>query len=139
MEGCIFCRIAKGEMPCNKIYEDDDVIAFLDINPINEGHTLVVPKKHFDKFSETDDQELEILIKAVKKIANAIKVAMNADGYNIGVNNERVAGQLVYHVHFHIIPRFDGDALENWKGKNVSSNELKQTCEEIKKVISFSY
>ena len=68
MEGCIFCRIAKGEIPCNKIYEDNDVIAFLDINPINEGHTLVVPKKHCDKFSETDDEELGILIKAVKKI-----------------------------------------------------------------------
>ena len=98
MEGCIFCRIAKGEIPCNKIYEDNDVIAFLDINPINEGHTLVVPKKHCDKFSETDDEELGILIKAVKKIANTIKKAISADGYNIGVNNERLAGQLVYHV-----------------------------------------
>ncbi|HLD16058.1 MAG TPA: HIT family protein [Candidatus Nanoarchaeia archaeon] len=133
MEGCIFCRIAKGEIPCNKIYEDNDVIAFLDINPINEGHTLVVPKKHCDKFSETDDEELGILIKAVKKIANTIKKAISADGYNIGVNNERLAGQLVYHVHVHIIPRFSGDGLEHWKGKKVSSAELKQTSEEIRK------
>ena len=133
METCIFCKIIKGEIPSSKIYEDKEVLAFLDIHPINIGHTLVVPKKHSEKFSETDDKQLEILIKNVKKIANIIQKAVNADGYNIGINNEKAAGQLVFHTHFHIIPRFENDKLKHWQGKNSTAEELKEMQEKIKK------
>lgn len=108
---CIFCKIINGEIPSYKVYEDTDFLAFLDISQAEVGHTLVVPKKHFDNFLEMDDKTAEKLIVLVKKLALKIKDATKASGINILNNNGAAAGQSVNHVHFHIIPRYENDDL----------------------------
>lgn len=108
---CIFCSIIKGDIPSYKVYEDNDFLAFLDISQAEIGHTLVVPKKHFDNFLELDDKTAQNLITLVKKLAIKIKKATGASGINILNNNGEAAGQSVNHVHFHIIPRYENDDL----------------------------
>ena len=117
MNDCIFCKIIKREIPSNKIYEDDNVYAFLDINPVNPGHTLVVPKDHYELLEDMPDDLLADVIKAVKKINIAIKKALDTDSTNIGLNNGKSAGQLVPHMHFHIMPRFKNDGHELFHGR----------------------
>ncbi|MDD3284520.1 MAG: HIT family protein [Patescibacteria group bacterium] len=128
---CVFCKIIKGEIPSLKIYEDDDCLAFLDINPINEGHTLVVPKKHYDTFLNTPIEEIEKLINVIYKIAPKIKKSLNADAFNIGLNNGKEAGQIIFHTHFHIIPRFNDDNLANWENKTMNQEELENISKKI--------
>lgn len=108
-EDCLFCKIVAGKIPSNKIYEDDSVFAFLDINPASEGHTLVLPKKHFNSFTEMHSGEVASLFEAVRKLTSAVEKAFSAEGSNIGINNGKVAGQEVPHTHVHIIPRKRGD------------------------------
>lgn len=108
---CIFCKIVRDEIPAKKIYEDSGVIAFLDINPANPGHCLVVPKKHSETIFDTDEDVLKKTIVITKKLASEIRDKLNADGVNILLNNGRHAGQLVSHLHFHIIPRFPDDKV----------------------------
>lgn len=114
---CIFCKIIKRKIPASIIYEDEDVISFLDIFPVNIGHSLVIPKKHFENIFETPEDILGKMMIASKKIAKAIKEQLKTKGTNIVINNEKAAGQLVFHVHIHVIPRFDGDGFEHWHGK----------------------
>ncbi|HIJ66698.1 MAG TPA: HIT family protein [Planctomycetes bacterium] len=108
---CIFCKIVIGKIPCKKIYEDDSVIAFLDIRPVSDGHTLVVPKAHFERLHQCPPEVLGSIGACVAKIAQAVVGAVGGGGYNVLCNNGRVAGQLVDHVHFHIIPRNEGDEV----------------------------
>lgn len=103
-ESCIFCKIAKGEAPACKIYEDENIVAFLSIQPINVGHTLVVPKKHYENIYEIPEGEVARLFKAVKKIAPAVRRGVEAEGIQIVQNNGEAAGQVVFHIHVHIIP-----------------------------------
>ena len=110
-DNCIFCKIAKGEIPCNKIYEDDTVLAFLDIQPVSDGHTLVIPKSHFGTFDMCPSEIMSKVVGCARKIAVAVAGAMEADGYNILCNNGKAAGQLVDHVHFHVIPRKKDDGV----------------------------
>ena len=107
---CIFCQIINGEIPSYKVYEDDKVLAFLDIQPVSPGHTLVVSKKHYADLGEISEDDLLALISAVKKIGQQIKVKLGAAGYNVTNNNGVAAGQTVPHIHFHIIPRSDHDS-----------------------------
>ncbi len=102
---CIFCKIVNGEIPAKVVYEDEYVLAFLDINPRSKGHTLVIPKKHYETFDEIPDEELSKFILGVKRTVEKLK-KLGFKGYNIVNNNGKVAGQEVNHVHFHIIPRF---------------------------------
>lgn len=135
MEDCIFCKISKGEIPCYKIYEDDYTFAFLDINPVNPGHTLVVPKNHFKDLIELPSEIASKLITTVQKIAPAILRAVGADSFNIGINNGSNAGQIVFHTHIHIMPRFSEDGHRLWKGKASESKDLTKIAEEIVKNI----
>jgi len=105
----IFDKIIAREIPASIIYEDDQILAFLDINPINKGHALVIPKVHFRNLLDADEEVLAHMMVVAKKIALGIKAATNADGINLGMNNEHAAGQEVFHAHLHVIPRFDGD------------------------------
>ncbi len=102
---CVFCAIAAGEIPSFKVYEDDLVLAYLDINPVSEGHTLVIPKAHTANLVETPAETLKELIVRVQKIAAHIQATLPCDGFNILQNNGAAAGQTVNHVHFHIVPR----------------------------------
>jgi len=129
---CIFCKIVQGEIPCYKIYEDDDFLAFLDIQPISKGHTLIIPKKHYETFEATPAEVLAKMIKIVHKIGIMVKRATNADGFNVGLNNCPAAGQIIMHTHFHIIPRFDDDGLHTWPSGECSEEEFEQITENIK-------
>lgn len=102
---CVFCAIAAGEIPCFKVYEDDLVLAYLDINPFAEGHTLVIPKAHTTGLLDTPAETLKEVVVRVQKIAAHIKATLPCDGFNILQNNGAAAGQTVPHVHFHIVPR----------------------------------
>ena len=120
---CIFCAIAEGEIPSFKIYEDDVALAYLDINPFAEGHTLVIPKVHRTGLLDAGDELLASLIARVRKVAAHLKEALGADGFNILQNNGAAAGQTVPHIHFHIIPRKNGDPLE-FAGRKADMAEL---------------
>ena len=111
MNDCIFCKIAKNEVPSKRIYEDDQAIAFLDINPANRGHCLIIPKKHFENIYDIDDKTLEKLIIIAKDLSKLIKEKLSCTGINIVQNNEKYAGQLVNHFHIHIIPRYENDKV----------------------------
>lgn len=123
MNDCVFCKIIKGEIPADKIYDDDNFFAFLDINPNNPGHTLIIPKKHYKNLYELPDETLSEIAPLIKKLAVAVKLGVNADGINIIMNNNGAAGQIVPHAHFHIIPRFANDGLRHWPGKSYANKE----------------
>lgn len=115
-----------------KVYEDAHVLAFLDIHPNNIGHTLVIPKEHFENLYTTPDEILSKLASVVKKVSLAIKKATNADGINIHMNNETAAGQVIFHTHIHIIPRFKDDGFTHWRGlRDYSNAELEEIAQKI--------
>jgi histidine triad (HIT) family protein len=112
---CVFCRIVAGELPCTRVFEDTDLLAFMDIGPVVKGHTLVVPKRHCDPITCTPPDLLCKLIAAVQRVARAQMEGLGADGVNVAQANGKCAGQIVPHIHFHVIPRFahDGHSF-NW-------------------------
>ena len=126
MEDCIFCKIVKGEIPCSKVYEDENIFAFLDMAPVHKGHTLVIPKKHFETILDIPEQELKELILAVKKVAIAVEKGVDADGFVVTMSNKKAAGQVVPHAHFHIIPRFEDDGLKHWPKIEYKEGELEE-------------
>ncbi|KPL24932.1 MAG: hypothetical protein AMJ75_02505 [Phycisphaerae bacterium SM1_79] len=111
VDDCVFCKMVAGQIPVTKIYDDQLVLAFLDIGPISDGHTLVIPKQHYEKLQDCPSALLGRVCSHLGKIAGAVVAAMNSDGYNLLCNNGRAAGQLIGHLHFHIIPRNAGDGL----------------------------
>ena len=123
MQDCLFCKIIAGDIPATKVYEDDEVIAFLDIHPVNDGHTLVIPKEHYAMLSDTPDDIAASLMRVVPHLSRSILKAVGAEAFNIGVNNGKIASQSVDHVHLHIIPRFEGDGQIPWHGKKPLSPE----------------
>ena len=130
---CVFCRIIHGKEPSAKVYEDELVVAFLDINPINPGHTLVVPKRHVEYFDQLSDDEAVRMAIVVRRLAKAIIKAVKAHGYNILSNNGVVAGQRIPHLHIHIIPRFKGDGYRFLcKGKPANLSELSKIASKIR-------
>ncbi len=136
IEDCIFCKIADKKIPSSLVYEDDNVISFLDIMPANKGHCLVVPKKHYETLLDISDEDLKSVILAVKKIAKALSLSIGNGSSNIVMNNGKIAGQLVPHAHVHIIPRFKGDRLRlNWSHKKYTDEEMKKVQEKIKKFV----
>lgn len=112
---CVFCKIVGGQIPVTKVFEDDIVLAFLDIGPISDGHTLVIPKQHVRMLHDCPAQLLGQIGSRLGKVAKAVAAGMNSEGYNVLCNNGRAAGQLVEHLHFHIVPRNTGDGLfDRW-------------------------
>ena len=126
IEDCIFCRIVKGEIPSSKVYEDENILAFLDIAPVHKGHTLVIPKKHFETILDIPEEELKELILAVKKVAIAVEKGVGADGFVITMSNKKAAEQEVPHAHFHIIPRSEDDGLKHWPKIEYKEGELEE-------------
>jgi len=110
-EPCVFCRMANEGSPVSSVYEDDCVMAFLDNRPANDGHTLVIPKKHFETIYDIPDEEIAHLFEIVKKIAVAVKETVNPEGLTIIQRNGKAAGQHVLHLHVHVIPRYSGQRL----------------------------
>jgi histidine triad (HIT) family protein len=136
MNDCIFCKIVAGDIPSERIYEDDAAFAFLDIHPNNKGHTLVIPKNHCVNIYDFPDEALSGVIRAVKKVSIAVKKAMNADGINLGMNNDGAAGQLVFHAHIHVIPRFSNDGLKHWHGRAYENGEIEEFGKKIRSEIT---
>ena len=135
-EQCIFCKILSGDISAAKIYEDDKVFAFLDINPVNAGHTLVVPKDHYIVLPQLPDDLATHLIKVVKYLSGAIFEMTGAHGINVFQNNGAAAGQEVPHVHVHIIPRFQDDkAIGEWKRNQIEPEKLKQMADAMGKTL----
>ncbi|MFQ5961241.1 MAG: HIT family protein [Candidatus Methylomirabilales bacterium] len=109
MSGCLFCQIAQGKRPAQKVFEGEGAVAFLDIFPCTPGHTLVIPRQHYPTLSEMPAEEVGKLFQAAAAVATKVQAAMGAAGYNLGINNGKAAGQEVFHAHIHIIPRYQGD------------------------------
>jgi histidine triad (HIT) family protein len=129
---CVFCKIVSGEIPADKIYEDENVLAFMDIRPVSRGHALVIPKKHSADITETDDKDLHFTIEAARKVAIAIEKAMNAEGFTISTNRGEAAGQTVFHLHFHVIPRYRKDGLPPWPHQETAPQTRKEIANLIK-------
>ena len=134
MEECIFCKIIKGEIPAKLIYEDKKVIAFLDRNQVNKGHSLVVSKKHHKNFLVTPKNEFSDLMEVSKKVAKAQMKILGSEGFNLIVNTNKAAGQVVDHLHIHVIPRHEGDGLQIAYG---GDNKKDISDEEYEKIKSF--
>ena len=128
----IFAKILRGEIPAFKVYEDDDTLAFMDVMPQSPGHTLVIPKAPSRNLLDADPAVLSRTIPVVQKIAVAAKKAFAADGIQLVQFNEPASGQTVYHLHFHIIPRFEGVALKPHTGKMEDMDVLKANAEKLK-------
>lgn len=109
MDNCIFCKIGKGEIPAHKIYEDKEVLAFLDVKPHTKGHTVVILKEHGVTIFDYADKKLQELMVAVRKTMEKIQKVLQPDGFNVGWNHHSAAGQVVPHLHIHIMPRYIGD------------------------------
>lgn len=129
---CVFCAIAAGEIPSFKVYEDDLVLAYLDINPCSKGHTLVIPKAHTTGLLDTSDEMLAALLARVKKVAARLKEVLPCDGFNILQNNGAAAGQSVFHIHFHIVPRYEGGKALSFTSTAGDMEELKALAERLR-------
>ena len=135
MNDCIFCKIVAGEIPSFNVYEDEKTLAFLDIRPVNPGHTLVIPKEHSVNIFDTSEDAWLAVQKTVHTLARAIEKGVGADGVNINMNNREDAGQLVPHTHVHIIPRTKGDGLKLWPQKPYQEGEAEKAAEKIRRQI----
>ena len=132
MNDCIFCKIVKGDIPCYKIYEDNDVLAFLDIANDVYGHTLVVPKAHCVNLLDANEQTLAKVMAAVQKVANHYVNNCGFDGVNTFNCNGKGAEQSVFHLYIHVIPRKDNDGISIWKNKTNGTQSLQEVCDKLK-------
>lgn len=130
---CIFCEIIKGNIPSKKVYEDDKVLAILDISQITKGHTLILPKKHFDNFLDIDDEYTNAVFTAAKKVTKMINNAYKPEGFNIINNCGETAGQSVMHFHVHIVPRYNKEDLVMQHADNSNKFNLDEIVNDITK------
>ena len=136
MTDTIFGKLIRRQIPAEIIYEDADTLAFLDITPVNPGHTLVIPKEPVRNVLDIDPLRWGKVMETVRILAPKIKEATNASGINIIMNNEPAAGQVVFHAHVHIVPRFESDGRKNWHGDAYPDGVAKEIAEKIRARIS---
>lgn len=136
MQDCLFCKIVRKELPAQIVFENDAVVAFLDIKPVNPGHVLVVPREHSHDFISTSDEILCEVAVVAKRVGQAVIQALWAGGFNIGVNNGRMAGQLVDHMHLHVMPRFENDGYGLWHGKAYKEGEMEGVAKKLAAALS---
>ncbi len=130
---CLFCKIIAGEIPCFKLFEDDETLSFMDINPANEGHALVIPKEHAKDVYAVSDTAITATVKTAKKIAAAVDKTLNPDGLNLLQCNGPAAAQSVFHFHMHVLPRQEGDELKlNWGLKPGDMDAIGALAERIR-------
>lgn len=133
---CLFCKIIAGDMPGEKLYEDDHTFVVLDIRPTNPGHCLVIPKKHSRNIFDIEPETLSAIMPVVQKMSHAVSKAVSADGVNIHINNEPAAGQVIFHTHVHVIPRFENDGYKLWGGKEYKDNEGEKIADTIRATLA---
>lgn len=129
---CLFCKIVAGEIPSRKVYEDATTVAFLDINPVNPGHTLVIPKVHYENVFEAPADTWMAITNTVKKVSHAVRDGLPVSDLNIIMNNGKHSGQVVFHAHVHIIPRHEGDGFGTWPGTPYKDGEADSIATKIK-------
>lgn len=133
---CIFCNIAQKEVPASLVYEDEKVMAFLDIRPLNKGHTLIIPKEHHENIFDIPEQLITYLHGIVKHIAIAVEKATKADGISIIQQNGKAAGQDIFHLHVHVVPRYEGQKLPSFSHiKEADREKLSHTAAKIRKYL----
>jgi len=133
---CVFCRIVRKEIPASVVYEDGQILAFMDIRPVNEGHTLIIPKQHYVDIFEAPEELLAATHKVTKKIAPAVKNAANADGISIVQQNGKAAGQDIFHLHVHVIPRFLGEKMHRFEVLGLADRkELDEVAQKIRRIL----
>ena len=121
---CIFCKIVAGDIPSRSVYEDKQVLAFMDIMPMVKGHTLVIPKAHYESLEDTPAEVLERVIRVVQRVAKAQTRGLGAEGVRIVQSNGAAAGQVVPHIHFHVVPRFGNDGVpRGWEQKRYDNDD----------------
>ena len=131
-ENCIFCKLANGEIPTNKIFEDEDFTVILDASPAAKGHALILPKEHFKNLYELDDAVGAKIIPLAKKAASHMTETLHCDGFNLVQNNNEVAGQTVFHFHMHLIPRYEGgQRMLEWPHESFSEEEMKELAKKL--------
>ena len=135
MPDCIFCRIAAGEVPAVQVMETPVVLAFLDIAPVNYGHTLVIPKAHYENLIELPDALWTAVGQVCRRVAQALMATLSAQGFNIGMNNFEAAGQEVFHAHLHVIPRYDTDGLKLFSQESYKPGDMEKTGEQIRRAL----
>jgi histidine triad (HIT) family protein len=132
-EDCIFCKVLSGEIPSQKIYEDEHTVAVMDINPWTRGHAVVIPRKHATDIFEIEDGELAAVAIAAKRVAAKMRDTLGCDGVNLLQSNGKAAWQTIFHLHFHVIPRYDDDPLElPTRPQPAKPEELAQVAGEIR-------
>ncbi|MBI2576896.1 HIT family protein [Candidatus Woesearchaeota archaeon] len=132
-KSCIFCRIVKGDIPCTKLFEGPEYIAFLDISPATKGHALIVAKEHRETMAELPEPTLTSMMAFAQKLSRALSSSLGAEGFNILINNKAVAGQVIPHAHIHVIPRYKGDGLRiHWEVRKDFLPILKDLAEKIR-------
>ena len=125
MADCLFCKIASGQVPATKVYEDKSLVAFFDLYPANKGHNLIAPKRHAETLLDVSEEEAAGVALLSQRVAKAVKKALACDGVNVLNNSGEAAGQLIFHAHVHVIPRFKGDGLElKWPRRLYDDGEM---------------
>jgi histidine triad (HIT) family protein len=135
-DDCIFCKIISNEAPADKVYEDENFVAFMNLRPSSKGAVLVVHKDHTDDLQSTPDEMLSQFLPASKKVAEAVMKATGATGFNLTINNGKTAGQVIFHLHVHIIPRYSDDGLKLFPEHDSEFNTRKSLADQISKNIS---
>jgi histidine triad (HIT) family protein len=134
---CIFCRIRDGQIPSTRVYEDERTIAFMDINPLNEGHCLVIPRGHAPTIFEAADTDLRAVIVTAKRVATAIRTALGSEGLNVLQANGAAAFQSVAHFHLHLVPRWTGDGKGfDWPQVPGDRGRIQETAEKIRRALA---
>lgn len=131
MQDCIFCRIAGGQQPAARILETPRVLAFLDIAPVNYGHTLVISREHYQNLLDLPDELWLEMGQVCRRVAQALRHVLYAQGFNIGMNNFEAAGQVVFHAHFHVIPRYVADGLQLFPQESYRPGDLEKTGKQL--------
>ena len=136
MADCVFCKILKGELTAQKVYEDPKTFAILDINPVSWGHTLVMPRDHFETWNDLPVDVVSALSLAAQNVARGVMKATGAQGFNLLMNNHRCSGQAIAHAHYHVIPRKTDDGVKySWPAKPYPQGELEKAAEGIRKAL----
>ncbi len=131
-DDCIFCKLANGVIPTNSIYEDDDFKVILDADPATKGHALIIPKEHFDNIYEVSDEVASKIMPLAKKLATHMTQKLGCDGFNILQNNGEAAGQTVFHLHVHLVPRYsDGESILTWSHVKFTDEEMAAIRDEL--------
>ena len=132
-QNCIFCKLANGEIPTNKIYEDDDFTVIMDASPATKGHSLILPKEHYANLYEIPDEIAAKVFPLAKKLVSHMTEVLKCDGFNVLQNNGETAGQTVFHFHMHLIPRYEGkEQILTWSHETFTDEEMKEICNSLK-------